>query len=127
MSTREEGFSILEALVAFAIMAAVLSALYEVSGSALRIVGKSDRQHEVALLARSKLDEIAVVRDVLPPTESGAFPGSDITWHIETHDLPGRGTGLDAVRLQRVRLTLKRPGAPLFVVETRHLGVRRHA
>jgi type II secretory pathway pseudopilin PulG len=127
MSARDEGFSILEALVAFAIMAAVLSALYEVSQSALRIVGKSDRQRQIALLAQSKLDEIAAAREPLPPAEHGTFAGGDVTWRMEAHDLANRGPSPDALHLQSVRLTLERKGGPPFVVETRHLGAHSHA
>lgn len=126
MSAREQGFTILEALVAFAILAAVLSALYAVSGSALRVIGKGDRLRQAAMLARSKLDELAATRDALPASESGTFPGSDVAWHIETHDLPGGRAGPDGLRLQSVRLILDCPNAPPLVIETRHLGARRH-
>ena len=126
MSTREEGFTILEALVAFAILAAVLCALYEVSATSLRLIGESSDARRAAMLAQSKLDEIAAIRMPLPPSSGGTFSGSDVTWRMEARDLPSLRAGASSLHLQSVRLTLGWPGGRPLVVETRHLGADRH-
>ena len=125
MSGREEGFTILEALVAFAILAAVLCALYEASGISLHLVGESSDTKRLAMLAQSKLDEISAIRTPLPPSSKGTFSGSDVTWRIDAHDLPHLKAGLSSLLLQNVRLTLNRPGGRSLSVETRHLGTAR--
>jgi len=126
MTAREQGFTIFEALVAFAILASVISALYAVSGTSLRLIGESDRMERAALLAQSKLDELASIRSPLPATDSGTFAGSDVAWRVETSDLPSSKAGPTAFRLQAVKLILRWPGSRPLVVETRHLGTLRH-
>lgn len=125
MNAREAGFTIVEALVAFAILAAVISALYAAAGTSLRVMARGGREAQTALLAQSKLDELSAMRGPLPEAEAGTFAGTDVGWRIETHDLESRSAGPGALRLQSVRLTLKAPGAPPVTVETRHLGARR--
>jgi hypothetical protein len=126
MSARERGFTILETLVAFAVLTAVICALYEACGVSLRLVGESDGSERAALLAQSKLDEIAAIRDPLQPASSGTFAGGDVAWRIDAHDLPGTAAGPSPLHLQSVRLTLAWPGAKPLVVNTRHLGTERH-
>ena len=126
MSAREEGFTIFEALVAFAILTSVLCALYAASGTSLRLIGRSDDLERAAMLARSKLDEIAAIRDPLPPISAGTFPGGDIAWRIEAHDLASPKAGPTPLHLQSVRLILSWPGGRGLALETRHLGSDRH-
>jgi type II secretory pathway pseudopilin PulG len=125
MTARDQGFTIFEALVAFAILASVVSALYAVSATSLRLIGKSGRVEQAAMLAQSKLDELAVIRYALPPAQAGTFANSDIDWRVEARDLPSGKAGPQTLRLQAVKLILSWPGAKPLVVETRHLGVIR--
>lgn len=124
MTARDGGYTIFEALVAFAILASIITPLYAVIDTSLRLVAKGTRMDEAALLAQSKLDEIAAIRDPLPPSGAGTFPGSDVQWRIETSYLPATRPGIDSLRLQSVRLTLSWPEGN-FAVQTRHLGAVR--
>lgn len=122
MSARDGGYTILEALVAFTILAVVLVALYGVSGSSLRLIGEGARTREAAELAQSKLDEIAALRDPLPPVSNGSFPNSDIAWRIEARDVKSGAPRERPFRLQQVRVVLSW-GTRTFEVQTRHLGI----
>jgi general secretion pathway protein I len=126
MSRGDGGYTLLEMLVAFAILASVLVALYAAGGTSLRLIERGSRVSDTALLAQSKLDEIAAFRAPLPQSSKGTFPGSDVSWSMQTHELPGEGAGISPYRLQSVRLTLSWPeGADhgTLTVETRHLGM----
>jgi general secretion pathway protein H len=100
--------------------------VYEAGGISLHLIGESSDTKRFAMLAQSKLDEIAAIRTPPPPTSKGAFSGSDVTWRIDAHDLPHLKAGSSSLRLQSVRLTLSRPGGRPLSVETRHLGTDRH-
>ncbi len=125
MRSGEEGYTLLETLVAFAILASVLVALYAAGGTALTAIDRSAQVERATLLAQSKLDEMAATRGPLPAAATGVFPGSDVTWTLGAHDLPDKMPGGSPYRLQAVRLTLAWPrgaGQASLSVETRHLG-----
>lgn len=117
------GFTIVEALCAFAILAMVLVALYEVGGTSSRTLVAANGRALAALLAQSKLDELAGDWRLIPPESKGVFEGSETSWRLEAHDI-----GADKIsrhRLQEVTLELRWPdlhGDGRLVVETRHLG-----
>lgn len=59
----QTGFSLLEVLVAFAIMAMALGLIYRISGGSVRNVGDLEARQRAAVLAESLLS----MRDVVPP------------------------------------------------------------
>lgn len=125
MNRTDCGFTILETLVAFAILASVLVALYAAGGLSLRLIAQGGEMRTAAMLAQSKLDEIAAVPDPLPASASGMFSGSDVSWRIEAHDLGGTMAGPSPYRLQDVRLVLtwhRGTTSQSWSTVTRHLG-----
>ena len=114
------GFTIIEALCAFAVLSLVLVALYAVGGTTSRTLAVSMTHERAALLAQSKLDEIATSHAPLPAVSEGQFEGSNAHWHLDAHDVPGDAN--TRFRLQAVRLTLSWPaavGSDDIAVETR--------
>jgi len=85
---RDRGFTLIEVLVAFAILAFTLAAAYGVFSDSVRAVASGER-HGVALaLAESRLAEI----DAMPLDEAWDNEGdfNDIyRWSVETRSLPG--------------------------------------
>jgi hypothetical protein len=82
----------------------------------------------VTLLAQSKLDELAAVREPLPKTASGVFPGETVHWSIETSELPNSGADPARSHLQNVRLILSWQQGLIprsLGIETRHFGTDR--
>ena len=76
---RQRGFTILELLVAFAIMAISLGMLYRASGGSARSVGNMERYQRATVLAES----ILAMRDAVPEegwSEAGQVAGFD--WRV---------------------------------------------
>lgn len=78
---RQGGFSLLELLVAFVIMAFSLGMLYQASGGTVRSLGDTDRQLRATVLAQSVLN----ARDSVPEAgwnESGQSAG--FAWRVSS-------------------------------------------
>lgn len=67
------GFSLLEVLVAFTILALVLGAVFQVVVSGLRAAGAGEEYTRAALLAQSKLAELSVRERAPDGVEEGTF------------------------------------------------------
>lgn len=123
MRADDSGFTIVEALVAFAILSVVLMSLYGASGTALHSVGRAQNVDEALLLARSKLAEIAAKGTVVSETSGGAFAGTDKRWKLDAKDIDPQDEG--ALRLQEIHLEImwQEDGSDRsLAVATRHLG-----
>lgn len=78
---RQGGFSLLELLVAFVIMAFSLGMLYQASGGTVRSLGDTDQQLRATVLAQSVLN----ARDSVPEAgwnESGQSAG--FSWRVSS-------------------------------------------
>lgn len=125
---RQDGYTILEALCAFAILAVVLVVLYSVGGTTSRLLAGTEASDEAALFAQSKLAELASMRAPLPEHEAGRFTGTEFRWRIGARDaLPGQNR-FPQYRLQEVALTVFWPepgGSASFALQTAHFGIGR--
>lgn len=82
----QAGFSLLEVLVAFAIMALALGVLYQALGGSLRGVGAAGDSTRAVLLAQSVLE----LYDVVPPeglTEDGVTDDG-LVWELRSAPFP---------------------------------------
>jgi general secretion pathway protein I len=89
----QRGFTLLEVVIATAIMSiGIVSALELFSGS-LKLAGDAEKQSKAMVLARSLVDEDLWV-DVL---EQGTRNGNDgpFTWSVETHPIDRELVGAD--------------------------------
>lgn len=102
-AARQRGFSLLELLVAFTIMAIALGMLYQATGTDARNIDRVQQFQRATLLAESLL----AWRDVVPETgwnESGSSAGFD--WRISSTPYSTAVQALNVPVLHEVTLTI---------------------
>ncbi|MGA7676544.1 MAG: prepilin-type N-terminal cleavage/methylation domain-containing protein [Rhizomicrobium sp.] len=125
MTRTDSGYTILETLCALAILSVALVLLYGASATSLTASDHIANIDRVALMAQSKLDEIAATRSQFPAHSEGAFSNSDIRWTITADTIfsppfQQKGPTLQAIHLELLwREGLREQS---FAVDTRHLG-----
>lgn len=123
--TGERGFTMVEALVAFAILAVMLVALYGAIGTSLNGLARSARYEEAILVAEGRLAELTALR-ALPPTLEGTIEGSAYRWRVEAV-APAKAEppelSLSPFRPQRIKLTIawEENGSPREIAVERQL------
>lgn len=115
---RARGLSLLEMLVALAIMAFSLGMLYQASGGAVRSVEDTEQQQRAALLAQSLLN----TRDSVPPagwSEQGRSAG--FAWRVQSAPFATGHAGPKAPPLHQVDVLVEwndRRGARQLALQT---------
>lgn len=103
----KDGFSLLEVMVAMAIMAIVLVAVYRMHSQTLSMTAASRFQTEAPLLAQRKLADIESSPDSIGP-DSGDF-GDDFEgyrWTVVVEDVVSEALGEVSQDLKRIDLTV---------------------
>lgn len=90
---RQRGFTLLEVLLAFALLAGAAVLLLSILSNGLRDVGDAERHSEAALHARSLLDNLGRVERLRPGRRGGELEGGRYRWTLEVRrvadPLPG--------------------------------------
>ena len=97
--SRQRGFSLLELLVAFVIMAFSLAMLYQASGGTVRTLGETELHQRAALLAQSLLNS----REGVP--EAGWNEGGEsggLAWQVRSAPFPTTVTDSRAAALHQI-------------------------
>lgn len=100
---RQRGFSLLELLVAFVIMAFSLGMLYQASGGTVRSLGDTDQYQRASMLAQSVLNS----RDSVPEAgwaEAGQSAG--FAWRVSSSPYATNFSGARAPALQQVQVVV---------------------
>jgi len=89
----QRGFTLLEVMIATAIMAMGIVGALELFSGSLRLAGDAERQSRATVLARSLVDE-ELWRDVL---EDGERSGTEdrFSWSVATHPIDRELVGRD--------------------------------
>lgn len=102
------GFTLIEVVVAFAILSISLGVLLEVFAGALRNADLAGRYGQAALLAQSELERLATQGPLVEGVETGEF-GGGYRWERLVEPLPVDTQGLErplAVRPLQVSLRI---------------------
>lgn len=106
MPAAQRGFTLVEVLVAFTLLALFFGALFQVFAGGLRVTRSGEAQSRAVLLAKSKLAEVGVDHSLGPGTHFGYFDrlqsdGPRYRWRAElarySEDELGRADGGDLV------------------------------
>ena len=81
-SRREAGFTLLEVMVAIAILALVVSGIMQVFTQSLKGIGRSELYTEGVLVAREIIEE-ALLDSTLQPGESSGVENDVFEWRME--------------------------------------------
>jgi general secretion pathway protein I len=120
LGTRERGFSLLEVLAAFVILAFVGTALFRLFSGALGNATLSDEYSRATLYAESRLAAIGVEAPLKESSAQGNSDDGHYAWTAaispysppdSTPDLDSAATTM-AVRLWKLAVTVTWPGAP---------------
>ena len=103
---RQRGFSLLELLVAFSIMAMSLGLLYRVAGGSLRSVSDVSQHQQATWLAESLLASRQVVR-ADGWNESGESGGYN--WQVRSSPYPTGLNGPKAIPLHEIQVEISWP------------------
>lgn len=107
-SNRCHGFSLLEVLVAFTILATVLGILFQIFSSGLNRVGLSDAYSRAVMLAEAELTRLGAEEPLLAGTRSGRI--DDVyRWRttVEPYGDPGTEPVSRPLGLQAYRVTVE--------------------
>ena len=117
-ATRVRGFSLLEVLVAFVVLALVGTVLFRLFGASLNNAGAADDYSRAAALAESQLTVAAAVLPLQEAADQGTSADGRYTWTTTTEAYVPPDSTPDqlrlsesaTVRLWRVTATVSWPG-----------------
>ena len=130
------GFSLLEVLVAFVILAAVATALFRLFSGALANASAADEYSRAVLVAESALTAAAATQPLREATETGSADDGRIEWTARVTpysppDVPPELEGTTeamAIRLYRVTVDVTFPspngGKRAYALATTRIGPR---
>ena len=78
---RRRGFTLIEVLVAFTILAVALTALFQVFSHGLGAIGAAERYSVATMLARSVLDDVGAEIPLVPGEQRGDL-GDGFSWLV---------------------------------------------
>lgn len=115
---RHAGFSVLEVLVAFVIVALVVTALFRLFGGALGNASAADEWTRALLVAQSRLELAAATQPLRETTDAGSDADGRITWRtsVTPYVPPDANPDLERAsesmptRLYRVSVDVRFPG-----------------
>ncbi len=125
------GFSLLEAVVALAILAAAGMALFAAMTQSVQMVGRAERARDVDLALRNSLAWVELVNPMETPTGEREVGAYLLRWSAEPLEEPRDGTtgylqpGLYRIGLYRMKLELWRDGVLEREAELNRAGYRQ--
>lgn len=113
---RQRGFSLIEVIVAFVLLATAMGILLAILGGGLAQVRQAGQASEATLHAQSLLAEVGVLEPIRPGSRSGVIERGRYRWTLEISEVPDpvppppSPEGLEPVET----VGLQRPGEPVL-------------
>jgi len=79
---RARGFTLLEVLVAFVLLAAMLGVVMNLNALALDTTARAAERQEALLLAQSRLERVLALRELRQGRETGRFEDERFEWEV---------------------------------------------
>lgn len=113
---RQRGFSLLEVMLAFTLMASALGILIAILGGGLGQVRNATDASEATLHAQSLLDELGVLEPILPGTREGESKDGRYRWTLEISEAedPAPVAAVDPAAVPEESVGLQIAGEPLL-------------
>lgn len=83
LAPRQRGFTLLEVLLAFALVAGASVVLLSILSNGLRDIADAERHGEAALHARSLMDNVGRMERLRPGVRSGSLDEGRYRWRLE--------------------------------------------
>ncbi|MCY7313368.1 MAG: prepilin-type N-terminal cleavage/methylation domain-containing protein [Pseudoxanthomonas sp.] len=111
LARRQRGFTLIEVIIAFALLALALTLLLGSLSGGSRQIRQANMNSHAALHAQSLLAQIGVGETLRPGRSAGTFAESGYAWTLEVVPyqdslLPARPADPNAVRLMQLRLVV---------------------
>ncbi|MFO1152198.1 MAG: prepilin-type N-terminal cleavage/methylation domain-containing protein [Rhodospirillales bacterium] len=128
----DAGFTLLEVLIAFALVAFVLAAVMQVFSGGMRITSLVEQRVVASMLAQSKLTEMGANQPLVPGVESG-ISDAGYRWTAEVQeylDLTGQEAEGNSTKLYQLTVVVEwgpRINPRTLRLTTLHLGWPKEA
>ena len=134
--TRASGFSLLEVLAAFVILALVGTALFRLFSGALGNASLADEYSRATLYAESRLASVSAEAPLREGTQQGISEDGYYAWtaKVEPYSPPGTTPDMEnavatmPIRLWRLAVTVRWPGAPgserMIALSTQRVAIK---
>jgi len=121
MRRHDAGFTVVEVVVAFAIVTIVVAALYPAIAGAYRSYARAQVREQTMALARAQLEAVGIEGPLQPGESTGRYP-TGVAWRLAVEPVDASSHRGRAFRI--VLETLDLGGQPLLRLETFKLDVR---
>ncbi|MDY0022081.1 type IV pilus modification PilV family protein [Arenimonas caeni] len=113
---RQRGFSLIEVIVAFVLLATAMGILLAILGGGLAQVRQAGQASEATLYAQSLLADVGVLEPIRPGIRRGELENGRYRWTLEVSEVPDPLPPPEpAVGLEPVETVgLQRPGEPVL-------------
>jgi len=121
MRRHDAGFTVVEVLVAFAIVTIVLAALYQTVAGAYRGYARVQVREQTLVLARAQLEAVGIETPLQPGESTGTY-ATGVAWHLTVEPVETASYKGQAFRV--LLQALDRGGRSLLRLETFKLDLR---
>jgi general secretion pathway protein I len=96
----QQGFTLLEVLVAFVILALSLGVILQIFSLTMRTTDSASVRQQALLLAESRLAELSTLNELRSGRDGGRIDARfDWTSQVERFEFPGQDPGLDTLQV----------------------------